>query len=79
MKCDSPGFAVELLNELVRAFLAAADTRSQVYCSANIEYISFQQVKFISFTLPSHPLYVKFSMQHNLSLSNCCSSVLVTF
>ena len=30
MKCDSPGFAVDLLNELVKAFLAAADTRSQV-------------------------------------------------
>ena len=28
--CDSSSFAVDLLNELVRAFTAAADTRSQV-------------------------------------------------
>lgn len=28
--CDSSSFAVDLLNELARAFMAAADTRSQV-------------------------------------------------
>ena len=48
MKCDSPGFAVELLNELVRAFLAAADTRSQVYCSASIEYL-FDKLNLFSY------------------------------
>jgi hypothetical protein len=30
MMCDSSSFAVDLLNELARAFTAAADTRSQV-------------------------------------------------
>ncbi len=33
MMCDSSSFAVDLLNELARAFTAAADTRSQVILS----------------------------------------------
>ena len=46
MMCDSSSFAVDLLNELARAFTAAADTRSQVIRARQLTFNTFFDTVF---------------------------------